>query len=98
MPKQAPDETQPTFETAMERLEAIVDEMEDGKVPLETLLVRYEEGMKLVKICQARLTEAEEKIEMITRNNGKPALKPFETRDTPAEAASETKHDDVRLF
>ena len=44
-----------SFETAMERLEKIVEEMESGKMLLEDLLVRYEEGMKLVKVCQDRL-------------------------------------------
>ena len=42
----------------MQRLEEIVEEMESGKMPLEDLIVRYEEGMKLVKICQERLTSA----------------------------------------
>ena len=48
-----------SFETAMERLEKIVEEMESGKMLLEDLLVRYEEGMKLVKVCQDRLAQAE---------------------------------------
>ena len=48
-----------SFETAMERLEKIVEEMESGKMLLEDLLVRYEEGMKLVKVCQDRLAHAE---------------------------------------
>ena len=46
-----------SFETAMERLEKIVEEMESGKMLLEDLLVRYEEGMKLVKVCQDRLAQ-----------------------------------------
>ena len=85
----------------MDRLEAIVDEMEDGKIPLETLLVRYEEGMKLVKVCQERLAKAEQKIEMITRDSGgKKSVKPF---DEPPAGATEQpvekeSKDDVRLF
>ena len=58
-----------SFETAMERLEKIVEEMESGKMLLEDLLVRYEEGMKLVKVCQDRLTHAEQKIQIITRDH-----------------------------
>lgn len=67
------------FEKAMERLEAIVEQMESGKLALEDLIVRYEEGMKLVKVCQERLASAEQKIEIIARNSaGKPTVKPFE--------------------
>ncbi|MEJ7703321.1 MAG: exodeoxyribonuclease VII small subunit [Geodermatophilaceae bacterium] len=67
------------FEAAMDRLEAIVEEMEGGKMPLEELIVRYEEGMKLVKVCQERLASAEQRIDIITRNHaGKPVVKPFE--------------------
>jgi|SRR5262249_13208439 exodeoxyribonuclease VII small subunit len=91
------------FEKAMARLEAIVEQMESGKLPLEELIVRYEEGMNLVKVCQERLTSAEQKIEIIARNNaGKPTVKNFE----PAAEASndektrekELKNDEVRLF
>ena len=93
-----------SFETAMDRLEKIVEQMESGQLPLEDLIVRYEEGMSLVKICQERLASAEQKIEIITRNNaGKPVVKEFE----PAtESRPETKplvgdhqqNDEVRLF
>lgn len=88
----------------MDRLEAIVEEMESGKMQLEDLIVRYEEGMKLVKTCQERLASAEQRIEIITRNQaGKPVVQPFETNSEPTRTAvpaekSEKKNDDVRLF
>lgn len=88
----------------MERLESIVEEMESGKMPLEDLLVRYEEGMKLVKVCQERLTRAEEKIEIITRDHtGKVTVKSFDPGDAAsADTASQTiekeKNDEVSLF
>src|SRR5207237_4331094 len=67
------------FEKAMDRLEAIVEQMESGKLPLEDLIVRYEEGMNLVKVCQERLTNAEEKIEIIPRNHaGNPTVTNFD--------------------
>ncbi|HEX8077425.1 MAG TPA: exodeoxyribonuclease VII small subunit [Chthoniobacterales bacterium] len=92
------------FEAAMNRLEAIVDEMESGKMQLEELIVRYEEGMKLVKTCQERLASAEQRIEIITRNHaGKAVVQPFEATNEPARATantekSGTKNDEVRLF
>ncbi len=66
-PKQR--EAELDFEGAMDRLEKIVEQMESGKLPLEDLIVRYEEGMNLVKICQERLANAEQKIEIIARNS-----------------------------
>src|SRR6476620_10810083 len=93
------------FEGAMDRLEKIVEQMESGKLPLEDLIVRYEEGMNLVKVCQERLVSAEQKIEIIARNNaGKVTVKPF---DSPPEAAAPAvalepprndHNDDVSLF
>ncbi len=86
----------------MQRLEEIVEKMESGELPLEDLILRYEEGMKLVKICQERLAAAEERIEMITRNSaGKPVVQEFEPAAAsapaaPAEAQGEPK--DVSLF
>src|SRR5438045_9087507 len=77
--KPKPRESELNFEGAMDRLEKIVEQMESGKLPLEDLIVRYEEGMKLVKTCQDRLAMAEQKIEIITRNTaGKPVVEEFE--------------------
>jgi exodeoxyribonuclease VII small subunit len=102
------------FEGAMDRLEAIVGQMESGKLALEDLIVRYEEGMKLVKICQDRLANAEQKFEIIARNSaGKPVVKDFEPgaegkidnqigaanpSDAGAAEVKETKNDEIRLF
>src|SRR5438552_2933905 len=60
--KPKPRDAELNFEGAMDRLEKIVEQMESGKLPLEDLIVRYEEGMNLVKICQERLANAEQKI------------------------------------
>jgi len=91
------------FEKAMDRLETIVEQMESGKLPLEDLIVRYEEGMNLVKVCQDRLTKAEQKIEIIARNNaGKPSVKNFEpaaeSNNDDQIADKELKNDEVSLF
>lgn len=89
------------FEGAMGRLEAIVEQMESGKMHLEDLIVRYEEGMKLVKICQERLASAEQRIEIITRNHaGKPVVKEFEPASENASPSDSDKkeNDGVTLF
>jgi exodeoxyribonuclease VII small subunit len=89
------------FEGAMDRLEAIVEQMESGKMHLEDLIVRYEEGMKLVKICQERLASAEQRIEIITRNSaGQATVKPFEpaTENTSPSDSERKENDGVTLF
>ena len=97
-------ETELNFEGAMDRLEKIVEQMESGKLPLEDLIVRYEEGMNLVKICQERLAKAEQKIEIIARNSaGKTIVKDFEPAPEPAAPTevvdeSESTNDEIKLF
>ena len=61
----------PSFEESLDQLEAIVAEMEDGKLPLETLIVRYEAGSKLLTLCEQRLKEAELKIEILRNRDAK---------------------------
>ena len=68
----------PPFEEALKNLEAVVEAMEVDDLPLETLLARYEEGAKLVKICQEKLAEAELKIQQLEKNAaGELKLKPI---------------------
>ena len=65
------------FEQALKKLEAIVEAMESEDLPLETLLARYEEGTRLARICQAKLAEADLKIQQLEKNAaGELTLKP----------------------
>jgi exodeoxyribonuclease VII small subunit len=65
------------FEEALKKLETIVEAMESGDLPLESLLARYEEGTKLAQICQAKLAEADMKIQQLEKNAaGELILKP----------------------
>jgi exodeoxyribonuclease VII small subunit len=88
MPKSSETSNDQTFESAIGRLENLVEEMEAEDLPLERLIVNYEEGIKLVKTCQQKLAEAETKIEIIQRQAGAdPELKPFDPdakADSPA--------------
>ena len=66
------------FEEALKRLEGIVDAMESDDLPLETLLAKYEEGTRLAQSCQARLVEAEVKVQQLERKaSGQLATKPL---------------------
>ena len=98
--KSSTTESQPSFESAVERLEQIVELMESDKMPLEDLLVRYEEGTKLVKFCQQQLEAAEKRIEIITRNaKGEAKLEPFEPeKATATPAPKSAPKDEVSLF
>lgn len=58
------------FEEALKRLEEIVGAMESDGLPLETMLARYEEGMKLAVVCQARLAAAEVRIQQLEQSSG----------------------------
>lgn len=71
------------FEAALSRLEEIVSELESGELALEQSLKLFEEGVKLARICNARLEEAERKVEVLLKDkNGKMNAKPFEEEDT----------------
>jgi len=70
----------PSFEDALARLETIVESMESGEVPLAELLAKFEEGNTLLKVCEARLKEAELKIEQLKKQkDGTASFSAFET-------------------
>jgi exodeoxyribonuclease VII small subunit len=74
------------FEQALKKLESIVESMEGDDLPLETLLTRFEEGSRLAKLCQAKLAEAELKIQRLERNAaGGLELKPAAPADVSPE-------------
>lgn len=69
-----------SFEAALSRLEAIVDSMESGEVPLAELLTRFEDGTKLLKLCESRLKDAELRIELLKKQkDGVIGFAEFET-------------------
>lgn len=60
----------PSFEKSLERLEKIVDEMEQGKLPLDDMIARFEEGQGLLKICRTKLDEVQKKVEVLVKKDG----------------------------
>ncbi len=65
------------FEKALERLNEIVEDLERGNLNLDESLKVYEEGVKLIKLCTKRLNEAQKKIEILVKEEGKLIPKPF---------------------
>ena len=57
-----------SFEDAVKKLDSIVEEMESDDLPLEKMLVSYEEGAKLVKLCEEKLKAAETRITQLEEN------------------------------
>ncbi len=67
-----------SFEEALSRLEEIVKELENGTAELDKSLDMFEEGIKLVKLCTAKLDDAEQRIALLTKNgDGEYDEKPF---------------------
>ena len=68
-----------SFETALTKLETIVESMETGDVPLADLLAKFEEGNTLLRHCEKRLKEAELKIEQLKKERDGVVFVKFET-------------------
>ena len=88
MPKKKPTKTTdaPTFEQALERLEAIVHRLEDGQLGLDEALGQYEEGVGLLRRSYELLKKAERRIEILTAvdSEGGPTTEPFDDQATVA--------------
>ena len=69
---------QKTFEQSIKLLERIVQELEDGDLPLEKAIKKFEEGIKLTKLCSEKLDETEKKISILLKDSeGQMTEKPF---------------------
>jgi exodeoxyribonuclease VII small subunit len=75
------------FEAALTRLEGLVDRLEEGDLDLAEALSNFEEGVQLTKHCAAQLEAAERRIEILTRDGGDWATRPFSAG--PADAAGD---------
>ena len=77
----------PKFEDCLQRLEVIVNELEKGDVSLDKALQLFDEGVILSNSCRKELEEAEGKVEILLKRNGKLQPEPFE----PAPSGSAVK-------
>ena len=67
------------FESALKKLETIVQNLESGDLSLEQALKQYEEGVKMADICTKRLSEAQKRVEVLVKTNaGKFRTEAFE--------------------
>ncbi len=65
------------FEQSLQQLEALVTEMEKGDLSLEQSLKAFESGIHLTRECQSRLSEAEQKVEVLLEQQGQLVSQPF---------------------
>lgn len=80
------------FEEALKRLEKIVEELENGTLPLDESLEKYEEGIRLSKACAKKLEVARKKVEILLKSeDGSVELKPFDEKEAEEEAKPESK-------
>ena len=71
-----------TFEQSMKKLEQIVQELESGDLPLEEAMQKFEEGIKLSRLCSEKLDETEKKITLLLQDQkGNVSEKPFISED-----------------
>lgn len=86
----------PSFEESLAKLEEIVREMEGDQIPLEELLSRYEEGIRLHRLCEERLESARGRIELLRKNrNGEDVWEAFgsETEAGPPSKSGDREQD-----
>ena len=99
MPNTESEGAELSFEAAIEKLEKIVEQMESAKLPLEDLIVQYEEGIRLVAVCNDRLTAAENRIEMLNRETTQkaPAAESVKAKDASKAIKNQEDHE-ISLF
>jgi len=89
----------PSFEEALGELEAIVEQMENGQLPLNELIDQYEKGVRLFSACDQLLGKARARLELITLKAGKEhAATPSPSVHPEPGDDGEPDDDDIRLF
>jgi len=68
------------FSGSLEKLEALVEQMESGELSLEDSLEVFEQGIKLTRQTQKALTEAEQKIQLLLEENNQLSAQPFKEK------------------
>ena len=72
----------PVFEEDLKKLQKIVEELSSGKITLGESLKKYEEGVKIAQSCSETLAQAQRKVELLMKKDGKVSLEKFDDTDT----------------
>lgn len=76
--KKAQAKETPLFEEQLAKLEALVESLEEGELSLEQSMLSFEQGISLARECQKALSEAEQKVAILTRDGDQLSAQPFE--------------------
>lgn len=79
----AEDSQSPEFEQALAELEALVERLERGDLPLEEALSTFERGVELTRHCQNSLKAAQQRVEVLLKRDGRTETEPFDVPDGP---------------
>ncbi|MBU4177985.1 MAG: exodeoxyribonuclease VII small subunit [Desulfurivibrionaceae bacterium] len=71
-----------SFEEALESLEQITRELENGDLSLEKSLKKFDEGIKLAELCNNKLEEAQQKVDLLLKKDGRLISVPFDPSGT----------------
>ena len=87
------------FEKALEELEKLVDDMEQGELPLDDMIKAFERGTMLSKLCRKKLSNLEKKIEVLVKDNGENSeWKEFDDSSERKDAATTPPANDEFTF
>lgn len=86
----ANDKAPPDFETALQELEGLVEQLESGELTLAASLEHFEKGVRLSRQCHSLLDQARQSVELLVQPDQEDSAEPFELNSTAARAPSET--------
>ncbi|MCH9644729.1 MAG: exodeoxyribonuclease VII small subunit [Gammaproteobacteria bacterium] len=69
------------FEKSFDKLNQLVEKMEQGDIPLEQSLKNFETGIGLIRECQTALSSAEQKVQILMQKNGEAQLQDFNNHE-----------------
>lgn len=88
-PDSAPEQTPVDFERSLAELEALVERLEHGDLPLDDALKSFERGVALTRQCQGALKAAQQKVEILLKSSANADPEPFTESSDPALSAAE---------
>ncbi len=81
------EQSTPDFEQALAELEALVERLERGELPLDQALKTFERGVELTRHCQASLKAAQQRVEILLKRNGQSEPEPFAPQESPGSSS-----------
>jgi len=75
-----------TFEEALNKLEGIAVELEEGNLSLDDALKKFDEGVKMAALCNEQLAEAQQKVDLLIKKGGTLSAVPFQPRNDESDS------------